>query len=400
MAKISVIVPIYNIEMYLPKCLSSICNQSFSDLEIILVDDGSTDNSGKICDEYALKDSRVTVIHKENEGLVRARKTGISIASGDYATYVDGDDWIDIGAYESMLNDMTQNEVDIVFCEHFESIADNDVLIHNSVRSGYYDRAAMEKELFPYMVAGEHLFEWRLYTSVWDALFDRELLEKVQMLVDDQLTIGEDIACVYPALFEADSVFFSQKAFYHYRQSPYSMVKKIVDKDIERKKYSRLFLFVKTVLRKYNLSEDIYRQWEDFLLFLMVPRADNLYDGFEELEYLFPFRNIKKGMRIAIYCAGTYGQRLYTYLKRTNIVDVVLWVDRNYLELRKFGMPVSSPNDLTNCEIDAVVIATMFYNSRTNIKKFLDSLGISVPIGIIDEEFLRSREVKRGFRLD
>ena len=92
MAEISIIVPIYNIKAYFPQCIESLLYQTFSDMEILLVDDGSTDGSGKICDEYAQKDSRIRVLHKKNGGLVSARKAGLSMAKGEYIAYVDGDD--------------------------------------------------------------------------------------------------------------------------------------------------------------------------------------------------------------------------------------------------------------------------------------------------------------------
>lgn len=95
MPKISIIVPVYNVEKYLRKCIDSILNQTFKDFELILIDDGSTDESGKICDEYNLKDNRIKVIHKENGGLSSARNAGLDIAQGEYIGFVDSDDWIE-----------------------------------------------------------------------------------------------------------------------------------------------------------------------------------------------------------------------------------------------------------------------------------------------------------------
>ena len=98
--KISIIVPVYNVENYIHRCLDSLMDQTYKNLEIILVDDGSTDSSGIICDEYSKKDRRIQVIHKKNGGLVSARKAGILLATGEYSTYVDSDDWIEDSAYE------------------------------------------------------------------------------------------------------------------------------------------------------------------------------------------------------------------------------------------------------------------------------------------------------------
>lgn len=102
--KLSVIVPVYNVEEYIKDSVNSVINQTYKNLEIILVDDGSTDNSGKICDEFAKKDSRVVVVHKENGGIVSARKAGISLATGEYAINFDPDDWIEEIAYECVID--------------------------------------------------------------------------------------------------------------------------------------------------------------------------------------------------------------------------------------------------------------------------------------------------------
>lgn len=113
-AKISVIVPIYNVEQYLHKCIDSIVNQTYHNLEIILVDDGSPDQCGKICDEYAEKDSRIIVIHKPNGGLSEARNAGLNIAKGDYILFVDSDDWLETNACESVINFAKDHNADIV----------------------------------------------------------------------------------------------------------------------------------------------------------------------------------------------------------------------------------------------------------------------------------------------
>ena len=109
---ISVIVPIYNVENYINRCLNSIINQTYKNLQIILVDDGSTDDSGKVCDKYALKDSRIKVIHQKNSGPVRARKTGLEASTGEYIGFVDSDDWIEPNMYEEMLNNLIQTNAD------------------------------------------------------------------------------------------------------------------------------------------------------------------------------------------------------------------------------------------------------------------------------------------------
>ena len=116
--EVTVIVPIYNVAEYLEKCLSSISGQTYKNLQIILVDDGSTDDSGRICDRYQEQDARIIVIHKTNEGLVKARKTGIFNATGKYICYVDGDDWIESDMIECFIKDLERTEADLIVSGH------------------------------------------------------------------------------------------------------------------------------------------------------------------------------------------------------------------------------------------------------------------------------------------
>ncbi|UOK56378.1 glycosyltransferase [Bacillus sp. OVS6] len=125
MPAISIVVPIYNVEKYLHKCIDSILSQNFTDLEIVLVNDGSTDSCGRICDEYSIKDNRVKVIHKKNGGLSDARNTGIEISTGDFIGFVDSDDWVEPNMYETLYNLCISNSADISTCSIFVWDIDN-----------------------------------------------------------------------------------------------------------------------------------------------------------------------------------------------------------------------------------------------------------------------------------
>ena len=143
---LSIIVPVYNVENYLNKCIESILLQTYKNIEVILVDDGSTDLSGKICDKYKRKDKRVKVIHKANEGLVKARKTGIEYASGEVVAYVDGDDWIEMDMYSSMIEHMDDN-VDVVTSGLIYEWKDHErrKIVKDGLKTGFYNRNEIEK---------------------------------------------------------------------------------------------------------------------------------------------------------------------------------------------------------------------------------------------------------------
>lgn len=151
MAKLSVIVPVYNIERYLPQCLDSILAQTFADIELIVVDDGSTDQSGKICDEYAQKDSRIVVIHKKNGGLADARNAGLDVISGEYVGFVDSDDWIRPQMYETLLSHQEKTNAEVVACKlHFFSDDGNTNEVWPQIEQDYiYSRNDFINHFFP-----------------------------------------------------------------------------------------------------------------------------------------------------------------------------------------------------------------------------------------------------------
>ena len=129
MKKISVIVPVYKVEAVLKKCLDSIITQTYENLEIILVDDGSPDISGKICDEYSKRDSRVKVIHKKNAGVAAARNSGLKVATGEYCTFVDSDDYVSPNIYQILLNSIVSSKSDVAIC-NIEYFDDNNIPIY------------------------------------------------------------------------------------------------------------------------------------------------------------------------------------------------------------------------------------------------------------------------------
>lgn len=202
---ISVIVPVYNVEKFLPKCLDSILKQTFLDFELILVDDGSTDLSGKICDEYAKLDKRIIVIHQQNGGPGKARNTGIQIAKGAYITFADSDDWIADNMLKEMHSLMIMNDVDIVVSSHYIVNLDNSIekVINTSV-----------DKLINRIEATSLILEDKIiYSFAWDKLYKRKLFEGVKY---PEKRIIEDIATTYKLINNAENIFLSRNAYYYY----------------------------------------------------------------------------------------------------------------------------------------------------------------------------------------
>lgn len=204
---ISIIVPIYNVEKYLHKCVDSLIGQTLKDIEIILVDDGSTDKSGEICDEYRLKDNRIKVIHKKNGGLSDARNAGIDIAKGDYITFLDSDDWIELNMYEKLYKYIKQENADIAQCS-YQEVYNEEVNNENA------------KEEIKIMSGKESLYNFSgknhgKTVVAWNKLYRIELFNDIRFPKDKY---HEDEFTTYKLLYKANKIVDCSLPLVYYRQ--------------------------------------------------------------------------------------------------------------------------------------------------------------------------------------
>lgn len=192
---VSIIVPVYEVKKYLKKCIESLINQTYTNLEILLIDDGSTDGSSNICNDYAIIDKRIQVIHKENEGVSKARNKGIEIAKGDYITFVDADDYIDTHYIETLYNDCIINKSDISIIG-VKDINEENVILRES--------KSMKKTL-DFISAFKELMCEKYYTSVvWGKMYNKDLFNNVRFNIETK--IGEDLEIIYKIFEKANRI--------------------------------------------------------------------------------------------------------------------------------------------------------------------------------------------------
>ena len=220
---LSIIVPVYNVEPYLACCLDSILAQTFADFEVLLIDDGSTDASGTICDAYAKKDNRIRCFHKENGGHTSARQAGFLQASGEYVTFVDSDDWIDPSMYQTMCDAAKEHDTDVICCNYTAVTPKKEIQRLDFCSPGFYDRRRLEEQIYPNMLFSGSFFHYGVSPSLYTKLFRRNLFEKHLFQVPLSLKLGEDGLAVYGCLLEASSVYFLPETFYYYRSSSSSL---------------------------------------------------------------------------------------------------------------------------------------------------------------------------------
>lgn len=268
--KVSVIVPVYNTKKYLTQCVDSLVRQTYENLEILLVDDGSTDGSGALCDELARSDRRVQAIHKKNGGLVSAWKRGVRESSGEYLCFVDSDDWTDT----CMIADMAKHLSGIPG----EIIAGNYVIERENGSSRYmwqalpvgeYDRAAIEKEVIPGLLGREHRY---VTVSRCMKLIGRELIVENMKYSDERVVMGEDMTVMLPGLIDCKRLVATDKAHYHYRYVTESMVHKYDNKLYDNIQLLRE-IFFRVISDKFTGDELLQRQGQaeqEYIFFLLL----------------------------------------------------------------------------------------------------------------------------------
>lgn len=241
MPQLSVIVPVYNVEDYLRKCVESILNQTFTDFELLLVDDGSTDGSGELCEEFALLDKRVKVFHQRNGGLSVARNTGIKNATGKFLSFVDSDDWIEKDMYAGMLSVLSfDNGIDVVVCGHRVVTESGDV----------EERVVFSKSaLFPGVDATMLILkDEEMPSFAWNKIYRKELFEYISFPPN---RIYEDTATTYKVFHVARKVFVIDKIYYNYLRRQGSICLEVNPVKAARRAYDNFrafyerYLFVK-----------------------------------------------------------------------------------------------------------------------------------------------------------
>lgn len=235
-ALLSVIIPVYNVQSYLNDCLNSVVNQTYQNLDIILIDDGSTDGSSFLCDEWGRKDSRIRVIHQKNTGVSNARNTGIRHSTGEYITFVDPDDLLHPEMYEIMMNSFENDSIDMVMCREYafykdETLPKNQPLYHK------------KEYLSQQQLASLFLLDFTgIITWVWNKVFKKEIMEHASFPND--YIASEDTVFIASLLKKIQNVVFLQDKLYYYRQQ---------DSSIMHSKNPKIFIFQGKALHfQYN----------------------------------------------------------------------------------------------------------------------------------------------------
>lgn len=279
MKKISVIIPVYGVEKYIRKCLESVVNQTYKNLEIIVVNDGTKDNSMEIVKEY-LEDKRIVIINKENGGISSARNAGLKIATGDYISFVDSDDWLELDLYKKLMIDLNDEDI-IIF--NYKVIDNKNLKVLKEKKFFNYNRSLKTKR----NMGGEYLFDIEPY--VWNKLFKRKFIEDYKYKFIENIE-GEDSVWSYETYVFSEKVTFKAEVGYNYRINRigslvYNSENDISEKQQRRNKYSdeKIKNYFKEFLEKNELEK------EERLFFILLLEEKNMKEK-KILNYL----NLKK----------------------------------------------------------------------------------------------------------
>ena len=363
---ISVIVPVYNTELYIERCVQSILNQTYDNLQIILIDDGSVDSSGLICDQFASRYNNVEAFHQCNLGLVETRKRGTHIASGEYIMWVDADDWIEDAYFEKMMEARDKSEADLVVSNIYFDIGESSNMVSNNIEVGKYQVSSIIERMF---YIGK-FYEYGIQPHGVTKIFKRDKLLKIQNQLPEGLCIGEDAAVVYTYIMSCKTVLITDICGYHYVQNPCSITKRKTKDEIKG-----IDILVNYLRNTFGENDSLNYQLSIYRKYLIVLRNLTYWDS---KGLLYPYGGVQSNDRVIIYGAGGVGQELYRYCKLHNI-KVVAWLDRSAEYYVNQGMPVSL-SDEYDFEInpwDYIIIANINERSSDKIKRYLQKRGIN-----------------------
>lgn len=385
---VSIIVPIYNVERYLQQCIDSICAQTYRQLEIILVDDGSPDQCGKICDNNAEADSRIVVIHKENSGLSSARNAGLDIAKGEYVSFVDADDTIHPEFIETLLGLCRQYRCDIAQCDYLTVTENSFKLPLNTLQSiKIYNNKQALYELCCSSYGTK-------YAIACNKVYKKELFQNLRYPVGK---MNEDEAVIYLLLWKAKKLAVTNQYMYYYLQRKDSIMNSafsIKRLDALEAFKSRLdFLREKQLWEAYEatLRTRIYliersyfllkKNAEDSLdvcnkLLVEKEEMEKLLNAFESDKPQMLQKYINRKCHIVLYGAGALGQTCYQQIKANQWGMVVGWVDNSWNEIKETEYPIKPVDTVLEIQFDYILIAIKNKEMREEVAANLMSWGV------------------------
>lgn len=366
---LSVIIPIYNVEEYLERCLDSVLSQGIQNMEIICVNDGSTDNCRNIIRSYAQKDSRIVAVEKQNGGLVSARKAGLKVSRGKYIIHIDSDDWIEQDMFQSMMTCAEKTDCDIVCTGIIRDYGNNLAYEYIHFDEGLYEGVPLNNTLKCNMV-DERFMKYNLAPHLVTKMCRANLMKEKYNSIPDETNLDEDVISTYPMLLAAKKVYVLDKCFYHYCSRETSIINSVKKEETKRLKIT--YDYLKEEFGQYEHSiQNIMRQYtylKTFAYLLSAPQEIISYnDGYFNL-----YGAVRPESKVIIYGTGSFCAPLKTYIEEHTNLRIVGLADA-----RGDGKNILRPQDLKDCEFDYIIISVVLSEIVNLILADLEKEGIS-----------------------
>jgi glycosyltransferase involved in cell wall biosynthesis len=325
MPLVTIVVPVYNVEKYLARCVDSILNQTLQDIEVILVDDGSPDSSGKIADEYAIKDSRIQVIHKVNGGLSSARNAGTRIATSKYVGYVDSDDWVEPETFERLLQTAEHFSTDVVMFDYTRKTMHGDQRHTEKIETGFYDRKKILADIFPNLVMGENI-DYGPVLSACSCFYRIEFLRQHNLEFDEDIFFSEDSLFNSKVMEKANSFYYLKTSFYNYFYN-----KNSITKTYRKEKWANVKILNKKMrehfcnINYYNFEEQINRHMVYFACNTLsqVCHCDKSIDEKrEEIKQILMDKKLSSAMKNLQFPLNTWKFRMMAWIMKKRLIYI------------------------------------------------------------------------------
>lgn len=367
--QLSVVITAYNLDKYIEKCIDSLILQDYKYMEIVIVDDGSTDNTSEICDKYEKKYNNIRVVHKCNEGVVKALATGIDYSEGLYITFVDGDDWVQDNCYGSLMKILLDNDLDIITYGAIRYRDENDYFYtYDRFKEGIYEGTELNV-IKSNMIWDKTRQGFQIDPSLCMKIFRKDIIEKsVKNVQNIKIYYAQDVIITYPAIKEAEKLGIIHDAYYFHRRREIGVQPAYL---MDSQYYYKLYLVYEYLTEIFKYDKNILEQIEAFYQYSVKLRClDNPQDVIID-KWLFPFDKVEKGSNIIIYGYGKVGKTYIQQLEKLNFCNVVCIVDSAYEKYQDNVKKIFPIEYIADKKYDYIVIANASDDVKHKIKNVL-----------------------------
>ena len=375
---LSIVVPVYNVENYLCDCIESIINQTYDNIEIILVDDGSTDRSGQICDDYTQKYSNIKTIHQCNGGLTKVRKEGVKLSQGKYIGFVDGDDWIEPNMYDVLYHYAITQEVDIVTSAGYREYdwgTGNNVL-GDTLPRGKYEVHSSDEYILKHVFSSSFGDKQHINGAVWNKLFKREIIYTILNEMDDNIHgFMDDNVCVVGAVIISNRIYISGDCLYHHRERQGAFEYSTNPNGLMQVNYA--YLGLKKIIEKFGYKEKLYTSLCEHTSIRIIQAINNMFesDMFKIPKYLFRCKDIPLRAKVVLYGAGNVGKDFEKQFRAENKYQILGFIDRD-VDGFIGNTKIYKISELSSIQYDYIIIAIASRQLAKEIEINLVHMGV------------------------